>query len=67
MKNTRNQRQFKGGYIPEEPVDEWNRAYRKEPASPSKKRDSRMSGTDMQARPGLAGIADYSRKPKGKK
>ena len=68
-KNVVNQRQFKGGYIPIQPVDEDNRAYRMEPNSPSKarKRDSVQPGAQTQARPGLVGMSDYPRKPKGRK
>ena len=35
MKNTVNQRQFRGGYHPDQPVDESNRAYKKEPNPPT--------------------------------
>ena len=68
-KNVVNQHQFRGGYIPQQPVDEWNRAYRTEPNPPSKsrKRDSVQLGSQTQARPGLVGMQDYTRKPKGRK
>ena len=69
VKNTVNQRQFRGGYIPDQPTDEWNRAYRKEPNSPSKARkgDSIQKGAQTEARPGLVGMQDFKRKPKGRK
>ena len=68
-KNIVSQKQFKKGYIPIQPVDESNRSYRVEPNSPSKarKRDSVQLGSQTEARPGLAGMQDYKRKPKGKK
>lgn len=65
-KNVVNQRQFRGGYAPQQPVDEWNRAYKTEPNSPSKarKRDSVQLGSQAQARPGQVGWSD---RPKGRK
>jgi len=68
-KNVVPQRQFKGGYVPDQPVDADNRANRIEPNSPSKarKRDSVQPGAQTQARPGLAGMQDYPRKAKGGK
>jgi hypothetical protein len=65
-KNTVNQRQFRGGYVPDEPVDEWNRSYKKEPNPPSKKRNSLQLGQSAEARPGLAGMQDFKRKKRGK-
>lgn len=43
MKNKMNLKQFKGGYVPLQPSDPDNRAYRQEPNSPSriKRRTSR--------------------------
>jgi hypothetical protein len=38
MKNTVDQRQFRGGYAPQQPVDESNRAYKKEPNPPESRR-----------------------------
>ncbi len=68
-KNVVNQKQFRGGYTPDQPVDKDNRAYKKEPNSPSKSRkgDSLKLGSQTQARPGMVGMSDYPRKPKGKK
>jgi len=68
-KNALPQRQFRDGYTPIQPVDEWNRSYRTEPNAPSKarQRDSIQKGFETQARPGLVGMQDYKRKPKGKK
>lgn len=65
-KNVQSQRQFRGP-APEQSVDEWNRAYRKEPSDASQRaRNSVALGFQEQARPGLAGKQDYSRKPKRK-
>lgn len=68
-KNVVSQKQFRGGYVPDQPVDEFDRAYKTEPNSPSKarKRDSVQLGAQTQARPGLAGMQDQIRKPKGRK
>lgn len=65
-KNTVNQRQFKGGYVPDQPVDEWNRSYRKEPNSPSntRRKDGISPGFQVEARPGQVGWSD---RPKPKK
>lgn len=65
-KNVVNQRQFKGGYVPDQSPDYEDRAYRTEPNSPSKarKRDNVQLGAQTQARPGLAGMQDYPRKAK---
>ena len=67
--NVVNQRQFKGGYVPDQPPDYEDRAYRAEPNAPSKarKRDNVQLGAQTQARPGLAGMQDYPRKSKGRK
>ena len=67
--NTLNQRQFKGGYTPVQPADEFDRTYRREPAAPSssKKRMGVQLGSMGQARPGLVGKQDFKKKPKGRK
>jgi len=67
-KNAVNQRQFRGGYVPDQPIDPDDRAYRKEPNSPtqSRKRDGVQLGAQTQARPGLVGMSDYSRKKRKK-
>jgi len=59
-KNAVNQRQFRGGTAPQQPVDEWNRSYKTEPNSPSasRKRDSIQLGSQTQARPGQVGWSD---------
>ena len=59
-KNTVSQKQFRGGYVPDQPVDEWNRSRKTEPNSPSKarKRDSVQLGSETQARPGQVGWSD---------
>jgi hypothetical protein len=59
-KNVVDQRQFKGGYAPIQPVDEWNRSYRTEPNSPSgsRRRDSVQPGSQTAARPGQVGWSD---------
>ncbi len=66
-KNVVDQHQFKDGYIPQQPTDESNRAYKKEPNAPSenalKKRLGVQIGSMSQARPGLAAL----RSPKAKK
>ena len=64
-KNVQSQRQFRG-QAPDQPVDEGNRAYRKEPSPPSqqRKRSSVAAGFQTQARPGLVGMQDYKRKGK---
>lgn len=66
-KNVRSQKQFRGA-PPQEPVDEWNRSNRMEPNSPSsqKSRNGLNLGSQTQARPGLVGMQDYSRKGKRK-
>lgn len=58
--NAIDQRQFKGGYAPRQPVDEWNRSYRTEPNSPSgaRRRDSVQLGSQTEARPGQVGWSD---------
>lgn len=62
-KNVVNQRQFRGGYTPDQPVDEFDRSYRKEASPPAqRKRNSVQLGSQGQARPGLAGMQDYKRK-----
>lgn len=63
-KNVVNQRQFRGGYTPDQPVDEWNRSYRTEPNSPSKSRsrDGIQLGSQTEARPGLSGMQDRPHK-----
>lgn len=68
-KNTVNQKQFRGGYSPSQAADPENRVYRTEPNSPSesKKRNGIQLGAQTQARPGLIGMQDFTRKPKGKK
>lgn len=66
-KNTLNQRQFKGGYSPDQPVDEFDRSYRREPAPPSKKRGGVQLGQMGEAYPGMVGKQDFKRKPKGRK
>jgi hypothetical protein len=71
-KNQLSQRQFKNGYVPVQPADEFDRTYRQEPAPPSlsKSQMKRMNvnlGSMSQARPGLVGKQDFKRKPKGKK
>ncbi len=68
-KNALPQGQFRDGYTPVQPADEWNRSYRTEPNAPSKRRkaDNVQKGFQTQARPGLVGMQDYKRKPKGKK
>lgn len=65
-KNTVNQRQFRGGYAPQQPVDEWNRSYRVEPNSPSKtrKRSGVQVGFETEARPGQVGWSDRPRPKK---
>lgn len=65
--NSASQRQFRGGYVPQQPVDESNRVYRKEPESPSKirKRDGVQPGSQSQARPGLVGMQDFKRGKRG--
>ena len=65
-KNVRSQKQFRGGYVPDQPVDEWDRSRRTEPSSPTKSRARQgiQVGSQTQARPGLAGMQDYKRKPK---
>ena len=57
-------KQFRGGYVPRQSVDEFDRMDKKEAASPEKarKRQGRALGTDGEARPGLAGLSDYSRR-----
>lgn len=68
-KNVVNQRQFRGGYAPQQPVDEWNRSYRIEPNSPpaSRRRDSVQLGSQTEARPGQVGWSDRPRpKKRGK-
>lgn len=68
-KNVVNQRQFRGGSAPQQPVDEWNRSYRTEPNSPSetRKRSGVALGFQTEARPGLVGMQDRPRKSKGRK
>ncbi len=68
MKNVRSQRQFKAGSVPSERVNEFDRVNKIEPNSPSatKRRSGVNLGSQTQARPGLAGMQDYSRKPKSK-
>lgn len=68
-KNIVSQKQFRGGYVPDQPVDEWNRSYRAEPGSPSKarKRDSVAPGAQVEARPRLVGMQDQSRPSKRRK
>lgn len=67
--NTMNQRQFKGGYVPVQPADEFDRTYRREPSPPStsKKRGNVQLGQMAEARPGMVGKQDFKRKPKGRK
>ena len=68
-KNVVSQKQFRGGYAPQQPVDPDNRSSRTEPNAPSRsrKRDSIQLGSQTQARPGLVGLSDYDRKPKRRK
>lgn len=56
-----NQRQFRGGYVPDQPIDEWNRSYRTEPSSPSTSRNHRgiMNGSGTQSRSGLSVMQSY--------
>jgi hypothetical protein len=62
--NIQSQHQFRGP-APQQPVDEWNRAYRKEPSDASQRaRNSLSLGSQSQARPGMAGKQDFKRKPK---
>jgi len=65
-KNAVDQRQFRGGYAPQQSVDEWNRSYRTEPNSPSRSRsrDSVQLGSQTQARPGQVGWSDRPRPKK---
>lgn len=67
-KNETSQRQFRNGSAPIQPADYENRAYRQEPSSPSaqRRRNSVAVGFQEQARPGLAGKQDYSRKKRGR-
>lgn len=62
--NIRSPKQFRGGYVPREPVDESNRVDRKEPEDPerARKRQSLSLGNQSQARPGQRGWSDYNRK-----
>lgn len=57
MKNKVSQRQFRGGYIPQEPVQPHSMDNR-EAGSPSRmrKRDSIQLGAQTEARPGLSGL-----------
>lgn len=61
-------RQFKGGYFPDQPVDNWNPLNGHSVASPSKqrKRDSLGLGTQTQARPGLAGMQGRNKPKRGR-
>lgn len=65
MKNTVSQKQFRGK-APQQPVDEWNRSYSKEPNPPSKARNGIQLGSASQARPGLAALIDSHHKKRGK-
>lgn len=62
--NIRSTKQFKGGNVPRQPVDEFDRVDRKEPGNPKKARNrsSVAPGFQSQARPGLQGMSDYTRK-----
>ena len=57
-------KQFKKGTMPNQPVDPDSPLNQHEPDSPSKQRktNSLAPGTAGEARPGLAGHSDYSRK-----
>jgi hypothetical protein len=57
-------KQFKGGYYPQEHVDQGNPLNGHEVDSPStvRKRQGVARGFQAQANPGMAGKADYSRK-----
>ena len=59
------ERQFRGGYFPQEPVDNWNPLNGREVPPPSKvkARSGLALGTQSQARPGLAGMQGRN-KPK---
>lgn len=67
-KNVINQRQFRGGYVPDQPVDEWNRARKTEPNSPSqsRKRNGIQLGFQTEARPGQVGWSDRPMKKRGR-
>lgn len=58
------QRQFKGGYAPQQPVDEWDRRAKPDPNPPSKQRMGLQLGSMQQAKPGLVGMQDYKRSKK---
>ncbi len=68
--NAVSQKQFKGEYVPLQPADGSNRAYKKEPNAPSDKESKKRNGVQLgsmaQANPGLVGMQDYKKKPKGK-
>lgn len=68
MKNQTPQRQFKRGYVPQEPVQP-NSMENREAASPraSRKRDGLGLGTQIAARPGLAGVQARSKISKASK
>jgi hypothetical protein len=59
-------KQFKGGYFPQQHWDESTRVNGHEPDSPSamRKRNSVAKGSQTEARPGMAGKNDYTRKAK---
>jgi hypothetical protein len=63
MEQKMNQKQFKRGTVPQQPVDEWDRRGKPEPSSPSKarKRQGVKLGSQTEARPGLVGMQDYKR------
>jgi len=56
--------QFRGGYYPQEHWDESTRTNGHEVASPSKvkNRQGIALGSQVEARPGMVGKADFSRK-----
>lgn len=64
-KNIVSQKQFRGA-APQQPVDEWNRSYSKEPSPPSKSRNGLQLGSSSQARPGLAALRDSHHNKRGK-
>ncbi len=68
--NVQSQKQFRGGYVPDQPVDEFNRSFRKEPLSPSpqaqRARNGLNLGSQTQARPGLVGKQDRLKEPKSR-
>lgn len=55
--------QFRGGYFPQEPVDPGSPLNsRYSPAPSSKKNQGVVRGSETEARPGMSGKNDYSRK-----